>query len=192
MILLGWLRYKDLTVGSSLKLRIASPKNCYASSAIYTCWAVPNPRLSYLSAETHQHCQVRVPKHCWILAVNIIQEEAVHPIFDVARRSIIQEAPNIKSDDWLAAFVEDTAQRLSTVSHLSPELPSPCQQKSIKSQAIKVIEIGEVVQRSLPSEYSIDRHIVSIGQARKRAVAVLTVLTNLVPVCQPTALLRTC
>ena len=113
-------------------------------------------------------------------------------MFDVAQSFILQEAPNLKSDNWLAAFVEDTAQRLSTMSHLLPELPSPCQKKSVKTQVIEVIEINEVVQRSLPSEYSINGQDVSIGQARKRAIAVLIVLTNLVPVWQPTALFRTC
>ena len=112
-------------------------------------------------------------------------------MFDVAQSFICQEAPNPKSDDWLAAFVEHTAQRLSTMSHLPPQLPTPCQQKSIKTQVIEVIEINEVVQRSLPSEYSIYGQDVSIGQARKRAIAILIVLTNLVPVCQPTVLFRT-
>ena len=111
-------------------------------------------------------------------------------MFDVAQSFICQEAPNPKSVNWRAAFVEHTAQRLSTMSHLPPQLPTPCQQKSIKTQVIEVIEINEVVQRSLPSEYSIYGQDVSIGQARRRAIAVLIVLTNLVPVCQPTVLFR--
>ena len=104
-----------------------------------------------------------------------------------------QEAPDLKSDDWPAAFVEDTGQRLSIMCHLPPELPSPCQQKSIKTQVIEVLEINDVVQqKSLPSEHIMNGQDVSIGQARKLAIAVLIILTNLVPVCQPTALSRTC
>lgn len=38
---------------------------------------------------------------------------------------------------------------------------------------------------SPPPEYKEQEQDVSIGQARKRAVAILIVLTNLVPVCQP-------
>ena len=113
-------------------------------------------------------------------------------MFNVAQSFIFQEDPDLKSDDWLAAFAEDTAQRLSTMSHLPPELPSPCQQKSIKTQIIEVIEIDEVVHRSSLSEYNINGQDVSIGQARRRAIAVLIILTNLVPVCQPIVFFRTC
>ena len=120
------------------------------------------------------------------------KKKAVHLIFNAAPSSKIQEYWNLKSDNRLAAFAEDAAQRLFTMSHLPPELPSPCQQKSIKTPVIEVIDIDEVVQRSLPSEYSINGQTVSIGQARKRAIAVLIVLTNLVPVCQPTVLFRKC
>ena len=118
--------------------------------------------------------------------------KAVHVMFDAALK--LHTSRNSESRVWIVAgcVPEDTAQRLSTMSHLPPELPSPCQQKSIKTQVIEVIEINEVVQRSLPSDYSINGQDVSIGQARKRAIAVLIVLTNLVPVCQPHVLFRTC
>ena len=148
--------------------------------------------LSCLSVETRHHCQLRVPIHSCITAVNIIQKNAAHLIFNAAPSSTIQGYWNLNSDNCLATFAEDAAQRLSTMSHLPPELPSPCQQKSIKTPVIEVIDIGEIVQRSLPSEYSLNGQTVSIGQARKRALAVLIVLTNLVPVCQPTVLFRTC
>lgn len=109
-----------------------------------------------------------------------------------AQNFIFQEAPDFESDNWLAALEEAQVQRRFTMTHLLPELPSPCQQKSIETQVIKVIEVTEVVQRSLPSDYSINGQHISTGQARKRAIAVLIVLTNLVPVCLPTICLRTC
>ena len=117
----------------------------------------------------------------------------VHPMFDIAQSFISQDAPELKSDNCLAVFVEDKGQRLSIMSHLPPEPPSPCQQKSIKNQVIEVLEINEVVwQKSLPSDHIMNGQDISIGQARKLAIALLIILTNLVPVCQPTVLSRTC
>ena len=111
---------------------------------------------------------------------------------DAAQSFIFQGAPNLQADKWLLTFVEDAYQPLSILSHSPPELPSLCQQKSIKNQIIEVIEINDVVQSSLPSEYGINVQDDSIVQSRKRAIVVLIVFTNLVPVCQPIVRFRIC
>lgn len=76
------------------------------------------------------------------------------------------------------------------MSHSTPEPPSLCHLPCIKAQmpgqmAHTVEPIIEVTS-FLPPEYIEDEQVASIGHARKRAVAVLLVLTNLVPVCLPT------
>ena len=75
------------------------------------------------------------------------------------------------------------------MSHSPPELPDPCHLPSIRLQVTEMMDTIEEVQRSLPSEYTEHEKGAgkddSIGQARKRAIAVLIVLANLVPVCLP-------
>ena len=75
------------------------------------------------------------------------------------------------------------------MSHSPPELPSLCHLPSIKPDVDDMMETIEEIKKSLPPDY---REHGQIGEARKRAIAILIVLTNLVPVCLPILLSVPC
>lgn len=70
----------------------------------------------------------------------------------------------------------------------TPESPPLCHLPPIKAQLYEQVEKTVETLRSLPAECKEHNRDSSIGQDRKRAIAVLIVLTNLVPVCLPSLL----
>lgn len=73
------------------------------------------------------------------------------------------------------------------MSYSTPEPPSPCHLPSTKAQICDRVE--NVVERpGSPPQYGQQQQNTPLGQARKRAIAVLIVLTNLVPVRLPIAI----
>lgn len=69
--------------------------------------------------------------------------------------------------------------------------PSPCHLPSVQENESETVEAIVEKSEAPPLEYRAQDHDFSTGQARKRAIAILIVLTNLVPVLQPIRLYRT-
>ena len=74
------------------------------------------------------------------------------------------------------------------MSHPTPKPPKPCHLPSVQAQSNEPAESIADTLRSPTLEYTKPEKALPVSQARKRAIAVLIVLTNLVPVSQPTPL----
>ena len=68
------------------------------------------------------------------------------------------------------------------MSQSGPELPSLCHLSDLKTQISETIEVAVEVSESLTPKHKEHGQEISIGKARKRAIAVLIVFSNLVPV----------